>query len=324
MTVTGPDELLALARGFQESRVLLTGAELDLFTLLSREPLGVEALATRLGADRRALGTLLDALAAMELLEKRDGRYLTARSATCLSADAPDSIHPMLLHAAALWARWTTLTRRVGGTPLPERAPEESFRAFIGAMHVVASPQADQIVAAAGVGGARRLLDVGGGPGTYTMAFLRADPALSATLFDLPPVVEIAREKLENTGLLARVTFVPGDFEKDELPSGHDLAWLSAVIHQNSSAQNEALFGRIFRALVPVGRLVLRDHVMEPNRTHPRAGALFAVNMLVGTSGGGTYTFDEIRAGLERAGFTRIRLLRSGERMDALVEAFRP
>jgi SAM-dependent methyltransferase len=324
VSVTSPEALLALARGFQESRVLLTGAEFDLFTLLSREALTASEMAGRLGADRRALTTLLDALSAMEVLEKRDDVYRTAPGARCLSADSPDSIHPMLLHAAALWARWTTLTRRVGGTPLPERAADESLRAFIGAMHVVASPQADQIVAAAGVGNARSLLDVGGGPATYTAAFLRADPALVATLFDLPPVIEIARERLVKAGLSGRVTLVPGDFEKDELPKGHDLAWLSAIIHQNGPEQNEALFGRIFRALVPGGRLLVRDHVMEPDRTRPRAGALFAVNMLVGTSGGGTYTFAEIRTGLERAGFTRVRLFQSGQRMDALVEAFRP
>ncbi|MGE5346556.1 MAG: methyltransferase [Acidithiobacillales bacterium] len=324
MSATSPEGLLALARGFQESRVLLTGAELDLFTLLSREPLGIEALVSRLGADRRALTTLLDALAAMGILEKRDGLYRTAPGAACLSAEAPDSIHPMLLHAAALWARWTTLTRRVGGTPLPERHPDESLRAFIGAMHVIGAPQADRIVAAAGVAGARKLLDVGGGPATYTTAFLRAEPALVATLFDLPPVIEIARERLAKAGLATRVTLVPGDFDKDELPPGHDLVWLSAIIHQNGPAQNEALFGRIFRSLVPGGRLVLRDHVMEPDRTRPRAGALFAVNMLVGTSGGGTYTFDEIGEGLTRAGFTRVRLVQRGERMDALVEAFRP
>jgi SAM-dependent methyltransferase len=322
--VTGPDALIALARGFQESRVLLTGAELDLFTLLSKQPLSAETIAARLGADLRALTVVLDALVAMELLEKRGGQYGTAPSASSLSAEAPDSIHPMLLHAAALWARWTTLTRRVGGTPIPERHPEESLRAFIGAMHVVGAPQAARLVAAAGLGSARRLLDVGGGPATYTMAFLAVEPRLEATLFDLPPVIEIARERLSKAGFAGRVTLVPGDFDKDELPAGHDLVWLSAVIHQNSPAQNEALFTRIFRALVPVGRLVLRDHVMDPDRTRPRAGALFAVNMLVGTSGGGTYTFDEIRSGLSRAGFERIRLLQSGERMDALVEAFRP
>ena len=324
MSPLTPDSLLTLGRGFQESRVLLTGAELDLFTLLARETLDAPEVARRLGADLRALTVLLDALAAMEVLEKKEGRYRTAPEAACLSAEAPDSIHPMLLHAAALWARWTTLTNRVGGTPLHERAPEESLRAFIGAMHVVGAPQAARLVAAAAVAGARRLLDVGGGPATYTMAFLTAEPSMTATLFDLPPVVEIARERLDRAGLLARVTLVPGDFTRDELPSGHDLAWLSAIIHQNSPAENDTLYSRIFRALVPGGRLILRDHVMDDGRTHPRAGALFAVNMLVGTSGGGTYTFGEIRDGLSRAGFGRIRLLRPGERMDALVEAFRP
>jgi predicted O-methyltransferase YrrM len=324
MTLRSTEGLLALARGFQESRVLLTGAELDLFTLLSKEGLAAAEIARRLGADPRALAIVLDALVAMELLEKREGRYRTAPEAAALSSDAPDSVLPMLLHSAALWHRWSELTRKVGGTPLPERPPAESLRAFIGAMHVVASPQADRIAAAAGIGGARRLLDVGGGPGTYTIAFLRAEPALSATLFDRPAVVEIARERIARAGLSGRTAFVAGDFETDELPGGHDFAWISAIIHQNDPAQNDALFSRILRALVPGGRLVVRDHVMEPGRTAPRAGALFAVNMLVGTAGGGTYTFDEIAAGLGRAGFGRIRLLAGGERMDGLVEAYRP
>ncbi len=319
-----PEALLNLSRAFQESRVLLTGAELDLFTLLSDEALAAGTLASRLGADPRALTITLDALAAMGLLVKTDGAYRTAPDAACLSADAPDSILPMLLHSAGLWDRWSGLTRKIGGTPLSERARADVTRAFICAMDVVSAPRAAGLVDEVGIGGARRLLDVGGGPGTYTAAFLRAGPALSATLFDLPPVVEIAREKLGEAGLLGRVTLVAGDFEADELPGGHDLAWLSAIVHQNGPGQNDALYGRIFRALGPGGRLVIRDHVMAPDRTRPRAGALFAVNMLVGTEHGGTYTFEEIRSGLERAGFARIRLLREGERMDGLVEAFRP
>ncbi len=261
----------------------------------------------------------------MGLLVKADGTYRTAPGAACLSEDAADSILPMLLHAAALWDRWTGLTRRIGGTPLSERPSADATRAFIGAMHVVSAPRAEgQVTDVGGLGAARRLLDVGGGPGTYTAAFLRAAPQLEATLFDLPSVIPIARERLSEAGLLDRVTLVGGDFERDELPAGHDLAWLSAILHQNGPAQNGALFGRIFRALAPGGRLVIRDHVMEPDRTRPRAGALFAVNMLVGTALGGTYTFDEIREGLEHAGFVRVRALRAGDRMDALVEAFRP
>jgi predicted O-methyltransferase YrrM len=318
------DALLALARAFQESRVLLTGAELNIFTLLAKEALSAEAIAARLGADTRALTIELDALAAMGLLVKADRTYRTAADASSLSEDDPDSILPMLLHAAKLWDRWSNLTRKVGGTPLSERPAADATRAFIGAMHVVSGPRAARLAADVGLGSARRLLDVGGGPGTYTAAFLRAAPDLRATLFDLPPVVEIAREMLSKAGLLDRVVLVGGDFERDELPRGHDLAWLSAIIHQNGTAANDALFGRIFRALTPGGRLVIRDHVMEPDRTRPHAGALFAVNMLVGTEHGGTYTFDEIRAGLERAGFVRARLLRPGEQMDALVEAYRP
>ncbi len=188
-----PQGILEMASAFQKSRVLLTGAELDLFTLLSKEGLTAEAIAARLGAELRALRIELDALAAMELLVKGNDTYRTSPEASCLSAEAPDSIHPMLLHAANLWNRWSNLTSRIGGTPLPERPPEEATRAFIGAMHIVSAPLAERMVAAVGVGSARRLLDVGGGPGTYTAAFLRAAPELRATLFDLPLVVEIVR-----------------------------------------------------------------------------------------------------------------------------------
>lgn len=323
MTPHTPDSLLALARSFMESRVLLTGAELDLFTLLAPEPLGLDEIVRTTGADRRALEMLLDALAAQGLLVKEGGRWRTEPSvAPYLVEGAEGSVLPMILHAANLWNRWSELSRKVA----PERAGAagpEGLEAFIGAMHVVAAPQADLIVAAVGAGGARRLLDVGGASGTYTLAFLRANPGMTATLFDRPAVVEMARVRLGAAGILPRVTLVGGDFETDPLPPGHDLTFVSAILHQNSPAENLALYKRIHEALVPGGRLVIRDHVMQPDRTRPRAGALFAINMLVGTAGGGTYTFDEIAVGLTWVGFERVRLVQAGERMDALVEAFK-
>ena len=322
MTPHTPDSLLALARNFMESRVLLTGAELDLFTLLAPEPLGLDEVASKTGADPRALEMLLDALAAQGLLEKEGGRWRTEPSvAPLLVEGAEGSVLPMVLHAATLWNRWSELTRKVVPGHVGAAGPE-FLAAFIGAMHVVAAPQADLIVAAVGAGSSRRLLDVGGASGTYTLAFLRANPGMTATLFDRPPVVEMARVRLGAAGVLPRVTLAGGDFATDPLPPGHDLAFVSAILHQNSPAENLALYKRIHEALVPGGRLVIRDHVMQPDRTHPRAGALFAINMLVGTAGGGTYTFEEIAGGLMRAGFERVRLVQAGERMDALVEAF--
>jgi predicted methyltransferase len=134
----------------------------------------------------------------------------------------------------------------------------------------------------------------------------------------------MARERLNYEGLLDRVTLVPGSFYLQEFPEGHDLALISAIIHSNSLGENLELYQKVFRALKPGGRILVRDHVMSPDRIWPRDGAIFAINMLVGTPSGGTYTYEEIEQGLRQAGFERIRLLKQGEHMDAVVEAFKP
>lgn len=324
-----PVQLLEIGRAFMASRVFLTAVELDLFTRLAEGGQTAVEVAAGVFIDLRATVVLLDALAAMGLLDKDGDRYQTAAACRPFLTDgAPNSVLPMARHTAHLWHRWSRLTDIVRGGVTPETAPaprdEGSLCAFIGAMHVVGAPQAETVVSALDLTGVARLLDVGGASGTYTMAFLRRSPGLRATLFDLPPVVELARKRLTAEGLINRVDLVPGDFYLNELPDGQDLVWLSAIIHQNSPAQNQALYGKIFKALVSGGRIVIRDHVMAPSRISPRSGALFAINMLVGTSGGGTYTFDEIRHGLEAVGFQRVELLQADERMDGLVSATRP
>jgi predicted O-methyltransferase YrrM len=169
-----------------------------------------------------------------------------------------------------------------------------------------------------------KMLDVGGASGTYTIAFLREDPHLKATLFDLEPVIPLARKRVESEGLTDRVSFVDGDFYKDDLPGGHDLVLLSAIIHQNSANENKDLYRKALHALVPGGTVLIRDHIMNDARTKPPAGAMFALNMLVNTSGGDTYTLGEVKDGLEETGFVNVRLVRTGERMDCLAEAQKP
>ncbi len=321
----GPDPILRLSRAFMEARVLLSAAELDLFTQVARRPGTAADLAQARRWQVRPLTVLLDALVAMALLEKHEGVYFCPPEiAGKLSADSPDSLLASVLHAADLWENWSGLTALVaGGKPgAPTRL--DYVRAFIGAMHVTARHLAPRLVAAVNPAGARRLLDLGGASGTYTMAFLDAVPDLEATLFDLPDVIPLARERLEAAGYLDRVTLVPGDYLTNPLPGGHDLAWLSAVIHSNGPEENFALYRKVCGALVPGGRIIIRDHVMNPDRTGPRAGALFAINMLVATRAGGTYTFDEIADALRRAGFTDVRQLQTGDAMDALVEARKP
>ncbi len=330
MSYGSPEEILRLAQNFMESRILLSGAELNLFSILNPVPLSAKEVSDRIGADLRALTVLLDALSAMGLLVKQSGTYQCPNAAAAsLSEDAPNSVLPMVLHAVYLWQRWSGLTDVVRGTTISKdaakssRSPED-LRAFIGAMHVIAAPRAHEIVAAAHPSSSKSLLDVGGASGTYTIAFLKAVPDMKATLFDKPEVVEMAREHLSKARLLNRVTLVSGDFYQDEFPDGHDLAFVSAIIHQNSPEQNQDLFNKVFRSLNRGGRILIRDHVMEPDRIHPKEGAIFAVNMLLGTPGGRTYTYEEIKTGLFQAGFITINLLRKGEHMDALIEAFKP
>jgi hypothetical protein len=324
-----PEEILKLAQSFMESRILNSAAELNLFTILQKSPLSAQEVASRIGGDARTLSMLLDAVAAMGLLIKRGGMYQCEGAvAHLLSEGSPDSILPMVLHMASLWPRWSRLTDIAKDTPAAKEEfdfsrHEGELHAFIGAMHSIGAPLAKRIVASVQADNSRALLDVGGGSGTYTIAFLRAIPEMKATLFDLPEVIDMARERLGREGLLDRATLVAGSFYHDEFPGGHDLVLISAIIHSNSPEDNLDLYKKSFRALKSGGRILIRDHIMEPDRLHPKDGAIFAINMLVGTSGGGSYTYEEIETGLSQAGFTRIRLFQQGEHMDGIVEGFK-
>ena len=316
-------------RGFLPSRVILTAAELDLFTRLEKEPATADDLAEELNCNQRCLTRLLDCLVTLHLLSKHDGVYQNSERGAVLSAEHPETELPMVLHLSGLWETWSGLTETVKSGTNPQRKPvtergDESLEAFIGAMHVIGRGLSKEIADAYELSPFKRLLDIGGATGTYIIAFLQKNPTMTAVLFDLPDVIPMAEKRLAEAGLLERVKLVPGDFYHDELPKGCDLALLSAIIHQNSPQQNLDLYRKIHRALEPGGKLLIRDHVMDSSRTYPPQGALFAINMLVNTQGGDTYTFDEIEDTLRAAEFEEVSLVRKGERMDCLVEAKKP
>jgi len=314
---------------FMKSRAILTAAELDVFTVLGRHPTA-KGLAGKIGLDARATTRLLDCLVGLGFLEKHHSEYRLTEKGALLSSEHPETVLPMVLHTNHLWARWSCLTEvvRRGSAAVQsgrEREPAHEHRkTFVDAMHTVAKGLSAEIADGYDLSRFRRLLDIGGASGTYTAAFLAKNPSMTAVLFDLEAVIPIAHERLQAQGLLERVELVEGDFYKDELPKGCDLAFLSAIIHQNSPEQNVELYRKVFRALLPGGVILIRDHIMDETRTRPVAGALFALNMLVNTPGGDTYTFQEVKEGLEAAGFENVGLLRWGERMDSLVEARKP
>jgi len=321
--------ILGKARAFWEARILMTAAEIDVFSLLLDTPKTSGQVSLELSSDQRATEALLNALVALGLLLKTEHTFRVRPGfERVLSNSAPETVLPVIRHMAQLWDSWGQLTEIVRKGKVTRSVEdlerdEAGVRAFIGAMHTIGLGLARGVVARLDLSGRRSLIDVGGGSGVYTIAVLQAAPEMRATIFDRPPVTEIARQKLVEEGLTDRVELVNGDFYVDALPDGHDLALLSAIIHQNDAEQNIELYRKVFGALVPGGTVVVRDFVMSEDHTEPPDGAFFAINMLVNTPGGSTYSFEDISKDLEAAGFADARLLHRGE-MDSLVTARKP
>lgn len=329
MTIPRPhrENILELCSQFMNACVIGAAAELDLFSVVGAGPVSLEELASRLRGDRRGLAILADAVAGLGLLEKTEGRYrVPAELLPLLTEASSESILPMIRHRANMLRAWANLAWTAkAGMPAPRtsslRGPAGDRAAFVAAMHNASAPVADALVAELGPPPFTHLLDVGGASGTWTLAFLRAVPEARATIFDLPDAIAQARARIELSEMGPRITLAPGDFYVDALPSGADYAWVSAIAHQQGREENRRLFQKVFAALVPGGRIGIRDVVMEPSRIAPVDGALFAVNMLVQTETGGTFTLDEFAEDLESAGFVDPVLRVRDDGMNSVVEA---
>jgi (2Fe-2S) ferredoxin/precorrin-6B methylase 2 len=307
-----PDDVTSKIRSFQESRVILTAIELDLFTAVGTGASAAEA-AGRIGTDARATEMLLNALCAMRLVRKKDGVFHnTPVSNRYFVAGSPDYARDSLMHSVNLWTRWSTLTEctragtSVGRNEISDRGTEWT-RFFIAAMSRNARERAPWVVRAIGAEGKKRMLDVGGGSAAYTIAFCRANASLEAEVFDLPSVVGLAQQYIENAGLTARIKTRAGDLLNDSLGSGFDFVLVSQICHSLSESENLELVKKCHAALEPGGLLAIQEFILESDKTAPKWAALFALNMLVGTCAGNTYSEDEYVAWLKEAGFQGVR-----------------
>lgn len=299
--------MMELARAFQGSRIVLTAYELDVFTTLGDQEKSSEEVARAIGADARGTDRLLNSLCALALLFKSDGKFTNCPVAAQYLVKGKPDYQSGLMHTVHLWDSWSMLTGAVrDGGMVAQRPVEERddtwFVAFIAAMHARAVNEAPVLVGNLDLTGVSRVLDVGGGSGAFSMAFVRAGNNIKATVFDLPNVVSLTQGYIDEEGLGDKIDTVAGDYNNDQLPTGYDLAFLSAIIHSNSSGENRALFHKVGKALNPGGRIVVSDFIMDDDRTRPAFGAFFALNMLVNTSQGDTYTESEIKEWMTSTG----------------------
>ncbi len=306
------EEFQEKARGFQESRALLTAVELDVFTAVAEGATASE-VAGKLHADPRGMEMLLNALVTLGALIKQDGVFRnTSMTAEWLSDQSPASERAGLMHVVHLWDQWSALTRVVRtGKPYTRRragtGSRKWTRAFIAAMHRGARVRAPHVLKAIGVEGVRRMLDVGGGSGALSIAFAQAATELRAEVLDLPAVLPITRRHIREAGLSDRVTARSGDLTCDDFGQGYDLALVSMICHMLDPDQNQDLFRRVYQSLAPGGRIVIQDFILGPDKTAPRMAAIFSLNMLTGTQAGASYSEPEYAEWLQEAGFREIR-----------------
>jgi len=304
-----PDRLEQMIRGYMPSRCILTALELDIFTAVG-DGANAELIGARLNANARAVGMLLNALVALGLLSKSGDDYKnTPQSTRFFVQGSKDNQRNGLLHTANIWHRWSTLTdavRKGTRVPIDRCDTPEWTRNFIAGMQRNAKDRAPLVVKALGTAGVRRVLDLGGGSGAYSIAFAKAGPEVQCEVLDIPEVVSLTAEYVSQAGVSARVSVRAGDMLQDDFGSGYDIIMLNAICHMFSEEQNRDIFSRAHRALASNGRLVVQDFILNSEKTAPQHAVLFSLNMLVATDSGSSYSELEYTRWMKAAGFTEV------------------
>jgi SAM-dependent methyltransferase len=290
------------------SRALIEAQRVHLFDLLSDQQMSADRIAARLGYDAAGTKTLLEVLVIIGYL-KRNGRgeYRNSRWARrWLVQSSADCVGNIVMHAETVWdrARFIEPVLRTGEPPFNfhDETPPEQYQHYMLANRDMARRLLPEYVRAVPLPvGATTLLDLGGAHGEFSAALVAAHPGLSATVFDLAPALEAAREMPQQNPRLRRLTYRAGDFFKDDFGSGWDLVLLNHVARVFSLENNRTLFQRVYDRLSPQGHFVITDHLLGFGKTHDMYGKLFSFNLF--PVGGRCYEAREFEELLQAVGF---------------------
>ena len=307
-------QLMSLATGHVEARIVQTAVELDIFDALNPKPLSAAAAAAKLRLNEQASELLLNALVALGLLEKHVDEFgLTDISRRHLVRRSPHYVGGIISFDAMLWRDWEKLPEAIR-TGLPTRSPdmyqahEQETEIFINAMDSLVKARGDTEVLADLIDWPKigTLLDVGSGPATYPIALCKRFPQLRATIVDLPATLKITERFVADAKLTANIRLIAADYRSDRIPGHYDAIFLSNIIHGETFGRNAALMRKLAANLNPGGRLIIKDHILGASRAAPGVGAVFSLLMLLTTDGGRCYSFVEIETWLKKAGLHRV------------------
>ena len=326
MIIKQSRDIIDIVSCYEKSRIILTACELDLFTQTHEGVNTAEILAASNKLNPEATQRLLDCLVSLNLLDKNKNQYHVTEYGFSLSSSNSEGILPFIKILNNSWNNWSKLTEFIRD---PSPSKRRSFyeenkqwnKEFLELMHSLSHKLVSEIAEVYDISRFKNMLDIGGASGTYTIAFLKKNPDMTATILDLEFVLPAAQERLKLEGVYERVKLIAGDYNKDSLPKDYDLVLLSDIMGQNTNEENLILIKKVYRILNPNGVLLIRDYVMNELHTYPPDGTLFSMLMLVETQGVGTYSFSEYKELLQDAGFLDINLIIKGESKNSLIEA---
>lgn len=310
-TDADPARIMELASVFYGSCVLFTASDLGIFAKLA-EMYSADAamVAGGLDTDLRATALLLDACVALGLLTKVAGQYRNTPSTDMfLVPGKPGDLSRAIRFNRDVYDAWGKLPAfvRVG---VPVERPEvhlgddmERTRTFVLSMHGRAMGIGRAVVAQLDLRGRKQMLDIGGGPGTYSTLIVQAYPELKSTVLDLPGVVAVGAELVAKAGASDRVTMLPGNYHSTPYPGDNDVVIIFGALHQESAESIEAILQRAYGALVSGGVIYILDMMTDETHTSPMFSALFAVNMALIARDGWVFSDKELSGWLAKAGF---------------------
>ena len=312
-TAPDPGSIMALSTAYWGSQTLLTANRLQLFGALSEGALTAGEIAAKLQLDDRATVLLMNACVALGLCEKDASRYSNSRaSAMFLAPASPASLANAIHYVDNLYSTWGELDKAVRTGIAPKRAEsylgenEQQTRHFVYGMHDRAMAVGRALPELVDLGGRKRMLDVGGGPGTYSALLTEKYSGLTSDVLELAGVAKIAREILGEMGAEDRVTMLDGDYHVTDFGSGYDVVLMSGMFHRETEDSCRKLIAKAAACLNTGGLLVVSDIFADAGGAAPAFAALFGLNMLLTAPDGGVHADDDVAEWLTVAGFEQI------------------
>ncbi len=315
-----PERIMQFAWGYVPPLVLEAAVRHRIFDLLDGGPKTVSEIQKETGASERGLTAVMNALVGMNFLAKdKQGMFsLTPESSAFLVSTKPGFQGGFLRHGSQqLIPKWLHLNEIVGSgrpqTAVNQEGPgSDFFQQFVNDIFPMSYPAAQTLsrhLSADGAGAPVRVLDLAAGSGVWGIALAQGSEQVSVTAVDWPEVIPITRKTVGRFGLGERYSFIAGDLLQVDFGTGYTVATLGHILHSEGRERSRELLKKTFQALAPGGTIAIAEFLVNADRTGPLNALFFAVNMLVNTESGDTYSFEEISSWLKAAGFIDPRTL---------------